>query len=283
MPKARLDAGVHALSQRYRVEVDRHTLERTGYLAGDDGRRAQAFNRALADPDVRAIFVARGGYGCMRILADLDATRLQADPKVIVGFSDATAILCWALTQAGIRSVHGPVATQFGELTQQDTDWLIQLLETPHGVGYLPGNHRSIGSPTQEPVSGPLIGGNLTMLAHLMGTRFAPSLDEAIVFIEDVGEKPYAMDRALTSLQLRGSLYGVRAVVAGDFVRCQDTRFEQPSADEVVDERMTKFGLPGIAGVAIGHGERNLALPFACQCTIDFARGSLRIDDGAVA
>ncbi len=195
MPEERLRAGIRLLEGRYRVRWDADgVLSREGFLAGDDDRRAAELDRQLRDPDVRAIFVARGGYGAMRILERLDPALLRADPKWIVGFSDATALLGWALARANVCGMHGPVVTQLGELPAGDADALFATLENPAAAPSL-GSLRPIGAVGDGPIEGPLVGGNLALVAHLAGTPFLPSLDGAVLLLEDVGERPYAVDR----------------------------------------------------------------------------------------
>jgi muramoyltetrapeptide carboxypeptidase len=256
VPRARLEAGVAVLERRYRVRVGDGVLADAGYLAGDDTRRIEELNRLLRDPDVRAIACARGGYGVMRILPHLDAAALRADPKPIIGFSDITALLMWAATQAGVRGVHGPVVAQLGELGGDDQQRLLDVLENPGAS--LPIDGESIG--VTGAIEGPLWGGNLSLLAHLAGTPYLPDLRGAVLLIEDVGERPYAIDRNLTHLGLAGVLAGLAGVVVGDFVNCEETRGKAaPDARAVIHERLSHYQLTGRASAPVGHGTRNRA------------------------
>lgn len=231
-------------------------LAATGYLAGDDQRRIDELNGLLRDPDVRAILCARGGYGVMRILPHLDASALRADPKPIVGFSDITALLMWSSSQAGVRGVHGPVVAQLGELLSEDHARLFDVLEHPEAPLELATT--SIGA--AGPVRGPLLGGNLSLLSHLVGTPYLPDLSGAVLLIEDIGERPYAIDRYLTHLGLAGVLSGLGGVLVGDLVRCDESRGGfGPDALAVIDERLSQYQLSGRAGAPIGHGSRNRA------------------------
>lgn len=285
--ESRVRAGLERLRERYRVDVDPGLFSRWGYLAGGDEARAEALMRALRDPDVRAIFVARGGYGIMRILELLDAGALRRDPVPIVGFSDATALLAWARAEAGVLGVHGPVVTQLGSLAEHEIAWLYRLLEDPEPPGPLPWALRPLGAPLAEEVRGPLLGGNLCLLSHLAGTRYEVDLRGGVLFIEEIGERPYRIDRYLTHLWLARALTGVRAVVAGDFHGCEEPPdapdgLEIPDAESVVDERLRAFSLSGLAGAPLGHGARNAALPFGAPCAADPA-GGLALEASAVA
>jgi muramoyltetrapeptide carboxypeptidase len=265
--------------------MDPGILSRDGYLAGGDERRSDELNRYLRDPDVRAIFCARGGYGLMRILPALDAASLRSDPKLLVGFSDVTALHCWALASAGVRPVHGPVVAQLDEIGGHDRDWLFRLLERPEPPGVLPGEPLlASGHAGQGAIEGPLLGGNLSLLAHLAGTPYQLSWAGAVLFLEDVGERPYAVDRYLTRLALAGVTTGVAAALLGDFCRCEPTAAGGgPGVWEVLDERLRALSIAALRGLPAGHGERNLALPLGGRCAIDFAGGTVHLLEAAVA
>lgn len=290
----RLHAGVAVLSQRYKVQVDPDVLCRSGYLAGDDRRRTDAFNRCLRDPDVRAIILARGGYGTMRILEGLDADALRRDPKLIVGFSDATALLFWALVRAGVRGIHGPMVGQLGELPAEDVRWLFRLMEetrplalppmplAPIGgapMGAAPGLVMGTAAPA-APLAGPLLGGNLCLLSHLLGTAYQLDFTGAVLFFEDVGEPPYRIDRYLTHLGMAGVLDAALGVMIGDMTDCP-VPDGHPDILTVIDERLRQYGVTGVRGAPLAHGTRHVALPLGARCELD---GScLRLLEPAVA
>ncbi len=285
VPEQRLRRGVELLAERYRVRWDDPgLLARTGYLAGDDARRADELNRALRDPDVRAVLVARGGYGVMRILSRLDADALRRDPKLIVGFSDITALLGWALARAGVRGIHGPVVAQLGRLEAGDRAQLFERMESPTPAGRLAVALSPLGARGRGRIEGRLVGGNLCMLSHLVGTPYQVDWGRATVFVEDVGERPYAVDRYLTRLQLAGAMDGVPALLCGDFDRCEETvNSGHPDVWQVIDERLSAWGLAGLRGLPVGHGDRNLALPFGARCAVDLDRGQIELLEAAVA
>jgi muramoyltetrapeptide carboxypeptidase len=279
----RLDAGLAILGQRYAIHCDRDgLLTRAGYLAGDDQRRADELNAALSDPEIRAIFMARGGYGLTRILARLDADALRSNPKLVVGFSDGTALLSWALAAAGVRGVHGPVVGQLGSLEPSDHQALFDLMESSEPPGLVATGLAAMGAPLPGEVSGPLVPGNLCLQAHLVGTPYSALAPGCVPVIEEVGERPYAVDRYLTHLYDSGSLEGVEAVVVGDFTGCVETKMQDnPSVYEVIDERLTAFGIAGLRFDGVGHGTGNRALPFGANATV--ASGQLSITEAAVS
>ena len=282
VPREGFMAGLALLSSRYKVVYDESLFEREGFLAGSDERRTDELRRYIADPDVRAIICARGGYGVMRILPQLDPEALRRDPKLIVGFSDCTALLGWAGATARVRGVHGPMVVQLGKLPPEDAAWLFRLLEDPKPAGPLPIALTRIGDRGGGSVSGRLVGGNLEMVTRLIGTPWQFDLGASVFFMEDVGERPYRIDRMLTQLHLAGQLGGVRAVAAGEFTRCEEPDGSPPSVHEVISERLGAFELPGVAGLLVGHGGRNVAVPMGAKVAVDLARAQLILEEGAV-
>ncbi len=243
---------------------------RRAYLAGDDARRIEEWREAVADPDARAIFCARGGYGAMRILRAIDPAPLLERPRLFVGFSDASAIHA-VLNRAGLATVHGPVVTQLGRAPEEA---LVQLEALAFGKAPRAGAWEApapgaglVGARTIRPgrASGPLLGGTLAILAHLAGTPFAPRLDGAILFLEDVGEKPYRIDRYLTQLRLSGALSGVAGVAVGQLTDCDDGGV---LAADVVREAALSLGVPAIEGLPAGHEDANFALPLGARATL---------------
>jgi len=277
VPRDAFAAGAAILAGRYSLVHDERIFTRAGYLAGDDDARAAELAAALADPEVEAIFCARGGYGLMRILDRLDAAALARAPKLIVGFSDVTALHAWA-ARAGVASLHGPVVTQLGRVPAEDAAALFALCESPAPPAPL-GGLRALHGGRGE---GPLVGGNLEMISRLVGTPYALPLDGAVLFLEDVGERPYRIDRQLTQLRLAGALDRLAGVVLGDFVGCVEKDGTGPDAEAVLAERLGARGIPVLAGAPIGHGERNRALPHGARARVDAAAGTLEFLEGAV-
>lgn len=286
----RLRRGLACLGDVFELRVaDSVTAPRgpdiPSYLAASDRIRAAELTAMLADPDVRAIIVARGGYGAMRILPALDPALLARDPKPIVGFSDATALLSWA-HRAGVRAIHGPLITQLGDLPQADVAHLVAVLTDPRPLGERPWPLRCHGGGR---VHGALVPANLSLASLLVGTPWQLPLAGAVALFEDVGERPYEIDRYVTQLALTGALAGAAGAVIGDLVRCSDPAppSGEPDPDDAalvaLLDRLAAAGLPAAAGAPIGHGERNEAVPFGAACELDLERGRLAIIEAAVA
>lgn len=252
------------------------------YLAASDDVRVAELNAMLADRDVRAILLARGGYGLMRILPRLDHEALRRDPKPIIGFSDATALLAWAHA-AGVRGIHGPMVVQAGTLEDSDIAHLISLMSDARVRGVRPWQLAAHGKGRYR---GPLITANLTLLSLLVGTAWELPTKQAITIIEEVGEKPYELDRYLTQLELTGRLAPMTAVIVGDLVRCVDSNpasgvpDPEDAALQTVLERLR--GMPVAVGAPIGHGTRNEAVPFGAEAILDLDAGTLEITEAAV-
>ena len=281
--------GLALLGQHFRLKVPDGIATRTGFLAGSDERRADELAALLADRDVRAIVCARGGYGVTRMLAGVDPAPLTADPRPIVGFSDVTALLSWSAA-AGVAAIHGPMVSQLGDLPAEDLAWLVRMLTDARPAGVVPWTLRPMGAAAPaEPLTAPLVVGNLCLFAHLIGTPWRLDLDGAVMVTEEVTEKPYALDRYVTQLDHAGVLRGCRGLVLGDLTRCTDPPTPAGAPDDpgpalaAIDERLRRFRIPGLAGAPLGHGNRNVALPFGGRATIDFAGGTLELLDAAVS
>jgi muramoyltetrapeptide carboxypeptidase len=274
--RASFEAGLAVLAARYRVRFTEGIFTRARYLAGDDGRRLDELAAALADEGVRAVFAARGGYGAMRLLSRLAPKLGGLRPRAVVGFSDITA-LHGALQAAGWVSIHGPVVTQLGGQPPEVAERLFRLLESPAELAPpLPGFPMVAGV-----AEGPLVGGNLSVLTRLLGTPYLPPLDGAVLLLEDVGERPYRLDRMWTHLALAGVFGRVRGLALGDFTDCEEAAGDHGSA-EVLAELAGETGLPCVGGLPIGHGPVNQPVPLGARVRLDAGAGRLEFLEPAV-
>jgi muramoyltetrapeptide carboxypeptidase len=278
VPRDAFLAGAAILGARYTLVHDERIFARSGFLAGDDDARTAELAAALADPAIEALFCARGGYGLMRILDRLDLAAFARAPKLIVGFSDITALHAWA-ARAGVASLHGPVVTQLGKLPPDDAAALFALAESPAAPPPLTGLH-ALSAGRAE---GRLVGGNLELISRLCGTPWALSLDGAVLLIEEVGERPYRIDRQLTQLRLSGALDRLAGVVVGGLVGCTEKDGSPPEAEAVIAERLGGRGIPVLAGAPIGHGPRNRAVPQGTRVRLESVAGTIDFLEGAVS
>jgi muramoyltetrapeptide carboxypeptidase len=270
----------------------RHLLARYGYLAGKDEERAADVGAMFADRSVRGIFAVRGGWGCARILPHLDFGLIRANPKLLVGFSDITALHLALAAKCGFTTIHGPNASAaWGELSLASFRSLAFEAGTPTYRNPPASEDRLVQrsgrTRTLRPgkASGRLLGGNLTVFASLMGTPYLPDFEGAILFLEDTNEAEYRIDRMLTQLALGGVLRRVAGIVFG---QCTDCRGDGPSyggftLSEVLRQHLEPLGVPAFQGALIGHIPNQFSLPVGTRAEIDADAGTIRILEPAVA
>jgi muramoyltetrapeptide carboxypeptidase len=271
------EAGVALIGSRYQADYGSGVFERARYLAGSDARRLAELTAALAAPDIRAVFCARGGYGATRLLGRLGAAAPAGPAKPLVGFSDITALHLW-LQAHGRASIHGPVLTQLARLPAGTAARLFEMLESPVPAPALSGTATYVGGVAE----GPLLGGNLSVLTRMLGTPFLPPLDGAILLLEDQGERPYRLDRMWTHLQLAGVFERVHGIVLGSFTSCEEPDAPYSSAD-VLRELAESTGLPCAAGFPVGHGEVNEPVPLGVRARLDADAARLTFLEAAVS
>lgn len=263
--------GLAFLSEHFRV-ITRDDLDtRAGYLAGSDARRTEELQAAVDHPEVKGILCARGGYGAMRLLPHLSLEGLSREPKLLVGYSDITALHAqWQ--RHGVGSLHGSMVAAMGTAPAPlQARWLEALMGTPQRTTLT-----GLTCITPGRASGLLCGGNLAVLAALLGTPYMPPLAGRVLFLEDVGEAPYRVDRLLTSLALSGLLHEVAAVLLGAFTRAHPGP-HGVSVRAVLKERLGGCGKPVLAGLPSGHLDDNLELPFGRPVVVDADNGTVAL------
>jgi muramoyltetrapeptide carboxypeptidase len=271
--KDSFEAGLAVLRRRYAPKYDESIFASQRYLAGSDERRSNELAAALANPNVRAVFAARGGYGSLRVLPHVRFAPGAVKP--IVGFSDITGIHA-AANAAGWISLHGPVLTQLGKQPPEIVNRLFHLLESPEPAPALQGEGLAEGV-----AEGPLLGGNLAVFSRLIGTRYLPALDGAVLLLEDVGERPYRLDRMWTHLALAGVFEKIRGIALGDFTNCEEPKADYTSA-QLLAELAREAKLPCARGFRIGHAELNQPVPLGARVRLDGATGKLEFLEAAV-
>ena len=254
--------------------VGSHATDRHGYLAGTDRDRLNDINRALRDPKIDAIWCLRGGYGMMRILPGIDYDALSRTPKVIIGYSDVTALHAAVQRKCRLVTYHAPTARE--AMTELSRDSLRRaVVEQTDSCGVAP-NAREINAGVAE---GRLVGGNLAVLTSLCGTPFAPDLSDGILVLEDINEPVYRIDRMLQQLILAGAFNGCRAIVFGECVKCPDDAGGGGRPfDEVLGEIAHSLGVPCLAGIPVGHIAEQWTIPLGATATIDTAKRSITVN-----
>jgi muramoyltetrapeptide carboxypeptidase len=281
------EGGVERAMERVRAlgwepEAGRYCRGRRGYLSGSDQERAADLNDAIRDPSLDAVWFLRGGYGTMRILDDVDWSALARHPKALIGYSDNTAVHL-AANAVGVAAFHGPHphTEAFPDFAR---DALLAVLTSTRPAGELP-------FPAEWPraetlaggvAQGPLVGGNLSLLSSTLGTPYAMQPEGAILFIEEVGEQPYRLDRMLSHLRLAGVLDAVAGIAVGGI-----TETPGPDGDriarEVLHDRLGSLGIPVAVGFPFGHIDDNWTLPMGIRARLDADAGSLALVEPAVS
>lgn len=250
-PRNELYAGLAWLGQRYRLVMHAGALSRTGYLAGDDARRAAELNWALTSPGIDAVACARGGYGVMRTLEHLDFAGFARAPRWLVGFSDITAFHVCAQS-VELQTIHGPNVTGLFRASPSEKLHLLDALEGRRDRSAW--SNLAVARPGRA--TGPLFGGNLALLESMASAGRLRVPRGAIMLLEDVTERPYRIDRMLTSLIMGGHLANAAAIVVGEFSQC-DPGPDGVTARQVLEERLAFFDGPVVFDAPFGHGRRN--------------------------
>lgn len=272
----------------FNVVLGGHSQERLGFLAGADSVRLLDLSEALTSPSIKGIFCIRGGYGSGRIVKEAPFNALQSHPKILVGSSDLTTLLYGCTLSGGTVSFHGPTLQSLVDDTCPDFTWLsfLQMVTgDPASLGSILKNYQSntqIENLYPGSASGRLVGGNLSILLSLIGTRFFPDLSDSILFLEDIGQTPFRIDRCLTQLLNIGALDTVRGFALGIFEQCsyrpEDAPHKQTLRDVFLD-RLAPLGKPIVCGLPFGHTPFNATLPVGTMATLDANTGDLIIDE----
>ncbi|MBS1709116.1 MAG: LD-carboxypeptidase [Armatimonadetes bacterium] len=273
----------------YRPIMSENANKSWGYLSGTDEERAHDLNWAFKNPEVRGIVCIKGGYGAMRILPRLDYAAIRRHPKVLVGYSDVTALLNAIYKKTGLVTFHGPVATSTAR--EYSTNWLQKAIGHASRVGTFAQPDAATASKGDLQLAtlhggkarGRLVGGNLTLLSHLMATPYEPDFAGKILFIEDVTEAPYRIDRMLTQLWLNGALGKVKGVAVGQFTNCDEQDSQSPwKCKDVIELRLKGLGVPVLTGLPIGHVADKLTLPVGAMAVLDADKQTLSVVEPAV-
>lgn len=274
--KEELRAGVEALEfLGFPVVLSPHALCREGYLAGKDDLRLHDLHAMFQDERVKAILCARGGYGVLRLLDSLDFELIRRHPKILIGYSDITALLLAVYKKTRVVTVHGPVLRDLVKNRGENLKSLMRLLTSREPAAWRFEGARALRKGTAE---GNLVGGNLSLLTRLLGTPFMPSPKGALLFMEEKGEPLYRIDRMLTHLRLSGFLAGCAGFMIGALIDC-----DEPAAVEaLIEERLGDLNVPLMTGVPVGHGEENIALPIGVKAVLDTAHRTLALKEPCV-
>ena len=291
-PKAIDRSAAHLESLGFKVKLAPRARDRWGFLAGRDRDRAADVMRMFADPKIDGILCIRGGYGAARILPLLDFSVIRRNPKVLLGFSDITNLHCALLVRANLLSFQGPMTAH--QLIRPDypkfsREHLWSMLMNPEPAGSICRGYplKTVSVLRRGQATGQLIGGNLTVLTHLIGTPWMPSLRGKILLLEDVDEVPYRIDRMLTHLLNAGLLQQVAGVAFGVCQNCEEPKVKgrreyRQSLDDVLRDRLSSLRVPVVTGLPFGHASFNATLPIGARAELDGNKRDLIITQAAV-
>jgi muramoyltetrapeptide carboxypeptidase len=275
-----------------KVKAGEHIMDRHGSLGGQDKDRAADINRLFADTTVKAVLPTRGGWGTSRLLPLLDYEVIRRNPKILMGYSDITALLNGVHARTGLITFHGPNAG--GRWDEYSVNFVKRVLfegqavtfDNPKGTNdrnVLTQIENRIRTITPGKATGRLLGGNLTVLTAILGSPYVPNFDGAVLFLEDVGEDWYRIDRMMTSLKLAGILGKVRGVIFGTCSECGPGEgFASFTPEEIFADHLAPLGVPCWQGAMIGHAQPQWTLPVGAMVTIDATLGTIAMAEGAV-
>ncbi len=273
-----------------KAKVGDHVMDRFGYLAGHDRDRAADINAAFTDPEVDAVFALRGGWGASRLLPFIDFDAIRENPKIILGYSDITSLLNAIYARAGVVTFHGPnLMSRWSEFTYQSMrDVLVEARPARYSNpvdldGELVARQNRIQTIVPGRAEGHLIGGNLTLMSALLGTPYLPRFDNAILFLEDVGEAIYRVDRMLTQLRLSGHLQKVLGIVFGHFTGVKPSPgLGNFALMDILKQHCEPLGVPCYFGAMIGHVDQQSTVPVGGRARMDASTGILELAEPAV-
>ena len=254
----------------YRVYIPNGLFTQEAYLAGNDRHRAELLNALFADPAIKGIWCARGGFGSMRLLPYLDYGIIQQNPKILIGFSDVTALLVHLYTHCGLVTFHGPLVTSLADSTKKSLAALRHALSSEECILLTATGRQAVLKPGKA--AGPVIGGNLTTLCHLLKTPFEPNLAGHILFLEDTDEASYRIDRMLSQMKMAGCFDELAGIALGSFRHCGAAE----AIRRIFKEMFSDLPIPILQGFQFGHVRTNLTLPVGLNAVLDTDEGTLR-------
>jgi muramoyltetrapeptide carboxypeptidase len=267
----------------FKVVLGKTLSEKYGYFAGTDELRAKELNTFFSDKTIKGIFCMKGGWGCARLLEKLDFELIKRNPKVLIGFSDITTLLVAITAKTGMVTFHGPVGNSGWNAWTSTVFKSVVMNNEGLPLFSNPSTEEPFVTVNSGKAGGELIGGNLTVIASLMGTMYLPDWKGKILFLEEVKEEPYSIDRLLMQLKLCGVLDAISGFVFGKCAKCLA---EEPQKaftfQEVLSQHLKPLGIPAFYGAMIGHIENKLTVPLGVRAEMDADKGTIQLLETAV-
>ena len=270
----------------YRIEIGKNVYAKRGYLAGTDIQRASDLNALFGNPKAKAIFTVRGGYGVHRILPFLNYPLIKQNPKILVGYSDITALELALFTKTKLVTFSGPMVSveMASDLSGATEESFWRFLTHPEPPNPL---HFKKESPLKDNrnrfSNGRLLGGNLSLINSILGTTYFPSLSDCILLLEEIDERPYRIDRMLQQLKLAGTFKKINGIVWGKFINCNAEKGKPSlSLRQIMKDTFQQFVHPILEDIPYGHIKNSLTLPIGIRVQLDSTRNSLTFLEGSV-
>lgn len=267
----------------FNVVLGKTLKEKFGYFAGTDDFRANEINELFSNKNIKGIFCMKGGWGCARILDKIDYNIILKNPKVLIGFSDITSLLIAITAKTGLITFHGPVGNSGWNDFTKTIFSNVTMIPKAYNFPVNPLSEEKTVTINPGIVSGDLFGGNLTVLAGIIGSAYLPDWKNKILFLEESKEEPYNIDRMLTQLKLSGILNAISGFIFGKCAKCEA---EEPlkafTFNQVITQHIQPLGIPAFTGAMIGHIENKLTVPLGIRATIDADKGTIKLEESAV-
>lgn len=264
----------------FELKLGQHVRNRNGYLAGTDAQRLEDLMTMFRDPGVDGIMCIRGGWGCNRLLPDIDYEVIRSNPKVFCGFSDITSLHMAFYEKSDLHTFHGPVGKSvWNSFT---TDAFSRVIFDGEKVTFtIPDSSDDQFVITPGKAEGPLLGGNLSVLTSMIGSGYLPSFEGAILFLEDIGESVYRIDRMLTQLKLAGILDQLSGFIFGKCTDCS-AGSNSLTLEQVFDDHIKPLKIPAFYGAMISHEDDNITLPIGIEAEIDADQQKINVAEPGV-
>lgn len=272
-------------SYGFKVKMGKSPYEKRGYLSGDDKVRAEDINNMFEDKEVDGIFCARGGYGSPRILDLLDYELISNNPKVFLGYSDITALHTAFNQLCNMVTFHGPMGTSdmIHDFSEQSKESLLKAVMKKRENYNLDNIDQSkLKVLSSGKAEGKLVGGNLSLIADTIGTKYALDTRGKILFLEEIEEEPRNIDRMLNQLRLSGLLDNAEAIILGNFKDCLPKKKDSLTLDEVFNDYLADLNKPVVSNFQAGHCEPTLTLPFMVDAVVDTYEGIIKITENSL-
>jgi muramoyltetrapeptide carboxypeptidase len=282
-----LAKGIRYLEQLgYRIELGPHIYHRRGYLAGTDDERTSDLHHLFANRKVNAIFTVRGGYGAMRVLPKLDFTLIRRNPKILLGYSDITALQLALFAKIGLVTFSGPmVSVEMAEgLNGAAEERLWDTLRSTRPPEEIKIKQRELAVYEKGSAAGRILGGNLTMISALVGSRYLPGDERHLLLMEEIDEKPYRIDRILLQMKRTKFLSAAQGVILGKFIGCEPAPGKPSlSLEQIFQDIFGPYDIPVMGHIHLGHVKNPLTIGIGIKARMSSTKGTLKFLEGAVS